>query len=132
MLFHIGFWKIWDWNTELEKLSFTNKWIMPILNVQIIYYFIFTAVICFAFHKELFTTNLGKCFLMSTAGFWFIRAIQQFVFWELGAVSTIIGVLFFYWDQFCFLFRQYVNKRQVLLNNVNPHPNPSIVIFIVE
>lgn len=40
---------------------------------------------------------------MGTAGFWFIRAIQQFVFWELGAVSTIIGVLFFLLGSVLFL-----------------------------
>lgn len=32
---------------------------------------------------------------MGTAGFWFIRAIQQFAFWEVGAVPTIIWILFF-------------------------------------
>lgn len=93
--FHTGFWKIFNWNTELLKLDFTNGWIMQILNVQIIYYFIITAIICFAFHKELLTTKLGKWFLLGSTGFWFIRAIQQLVFWELGIISTIIGVLFF-------------------------------------
>jgi len=94
-LFHCGFWKIWSWDTELEKLSFTNKWVMQILNVQIIYYFIFTAVICFVFPKELLTTKLGKCFLVGSAGFWFVRAVQQFAFWELGAVPAIIWTSFF-------------------------------------
>lgn len=95
VFFHCGFWKMFNWGTELEKVDFTNKWVMQILNVQIIYYFIVTAVICFVFRKELLTTKIGKWFLLGTAGFWFIRAFQQFVFWELGAVSTIIGVLFF-------------------------------------
>lgn len=94
-LFHCVFWKIWSWDTELEKLSFINRWIMQILNVQIIYYFIFIAVICFVFPKELLTTKLGKCFLIGSAGFWFVRAVQQFAFWKQGEVSTIIWTLFF-------------------------------------
>jgi len=93
-LFHCGFWKIWSWDTELEVLSFTNKWVMQILNVQIIYYFVFTAVVCFVFPKELLTTKLGRCFLLGSAGFWIVRAVQQFAFWELGAVSAIIWTLF--------------------------------------
>ena len=93
-LFHCVFWKIWSWDTELEKLSFINRWIMQILNVQIIYYFIFIAVICFVFPKELLTTKLGKCFLIGSAGFWFVRAVQQFAFWKQGEVSTIIWTLF--------------------------------------
>ena len=103
VLFHIGFWKIFNWGTELEKLDFTNKWVMQILNIQIIYYFIVTAVICFVFRNELLTTKLGKWFLLGTAGFWFVRAIQQFAFWELGAVSTIIGVSFFLLGSVLFL-----------------------------
>lgn len=94
-LFHCVFWKIWSWDTELEKLSFINRWIMQILNVQIIYYFIFIAVICFVFPKELLTTKLGKCFLIGSAGFSFVRAVQQFAFWKQGEVSTIIWTLFF-------------------------------------
>lgn len=79
-LFHTGFWKIFHWNAELKKLSFANKAIMQILNIQIIYYFVFTAVICFAFPTELLTTKLGNWFLMGTSLFWLIRTIQQFIF----------------------------------------------------
>lgn len=94
-LYHCGFWKMFNWNTELEKLDFNNKWVMQILNIQTIYYLIFTAIICFVFKKELLTTQIGKWFLIGTAGFWFIRAMEQFVYWEFGTTSTIIVVLFF-------------------------------------
>jgi len=79
-LFHIGFWKIFHWNTELKKISFANKAIMQILNIQIIYYFVFTAVICFVFPTELVTTKFGNCFLAATSLFWLIRTLQQFIF----------------------------------------------------
>lgn len=94
-IFHSGFWKLWKWDTELKKLSFTNEWVMQILNVQIIYYFIVTAVICFAFPTELLNSKLGIWFLIATAGFWFVRAIQQFAFWELSVPMTIILTLIF-------------------------------------
>ena len=94
-LFHTGFWKMFNWNAELEKLDFNNKWAMQILNIQMIYYLIFTAVICFVFKNELLTTRVGKWLLIGMAGFWFVRAMEQFVYWEMGAASTIIMVLFF-------------------------------------
>ena len=94
-LFHTGFWKMFNWNAELEKLDFKNKWAMQILNIQTIYYLIFTAVICFVFKNELLTTRVGKWLLIGMAGFWFVRAMEQFVYWEMGAASTIIMVLFF-------------------------------------
>jgi len=79
-LFHFGFWKIFEWNKDLKKLSFANKAIMQILNIQICYYFLFTAFICFAFPNELLTTKLGNWFLIGCSLFWLIRTLQQFVF----------------------------------------------------
>ena len=79
-LFHVGFWKMFKWDIELKKLSFSNKGIMQILNIQISYYFIMTAIICFVFPAELLTTKLGNWFLIGNSIFWLIRTIQQFVF----------------------------------------------------
>lgn len=101
-VFHFGFWKMFSWNKELKKLSFANKGIMQILNVQISYYFLFTAVICFAFPTELLSTKLGNWFLMGTSIFWQIRTIQQFIFLKanhykihLLTVIFLIGAILF-------------------------------------
>lgn len=94
-LFHSGFWKLWKWDSELNKLTFVNGGILQILNIQIIYYFIFTAVICFVFPTELLSTKLGKCFLVGTAGFWFVRTIQQFIFlWISGFIMYLLVITF--------------------------------------
>jgi hypothetical protein len=79
-IFHISFWKIFQWDTELKKISFANSGIMQILNVQIIFYFLFVAVVCFVFPTELLTTKFGNYFLGAASLFWFIRTIQQFIF----------------------------------------------------
>jgi hypothetical protein len=79
-LFHFGFWRMFKWNRELKKLSFANKGIVQILNIQISYYFILTALICFVFPLELLTTKLGNWFLIGNSIFWLIRTIQQFIF----------------------------------------------------
>ena len=102
-LFHFGFWKMFHWNVELKKLRFPNKAIMQILNIQICYYFLFTAVICFAFPTELLTTKLGNWFLMGTSLFWLIRTLQQFIFLRaynykvhLLTFIFLIGTVLFY------------------------------------
>lgn len=75
-LFHISFWKVFKWNDDLKKLIFANRGIMQILNVQIIYYFLFVAVLCFAFPTELISTKLGNVFLLGCSLFWLIRTVQ--------------------------------------------------------
>ncbi len=106
--FHFGFWKMFDWDGDLKKLSFANKGIMQILNIQICYYFIFTAFICFAFPTELLTTEFGNWFLIGSSMFWLIRTVQQFIFLRanhikihlltfiflIGTVLFLIPVLF--------------------------------------
>lgn len=79
-LFHISFWKIFHWDSDLKKLSFANKAVIQILNIQIIYYFIFVAFICLCYPIELLTTKFGCIFLGGTSLFWFIRTIQQFIY----------------------------------------------------
>lgn len=104
---------MFNWDTELEKLDFNNKWVMQILNIHIIYYLIFTAVICLVCQKELITTKTGKWFLTGTAGFWIIRAMEQFVYWKQGAVSTIIMALFFLLGAALFLIPALNKNRTV-------------------
>lgn len=92
-LFHIGFWKMFKWKSDLKKLSFANEAIMQILNVQQTYHFIFVALVCFIFPIELLTTTLGNFFLAGTSLFWLIRTIQQFIF--LRANNYKIHILTF-------------------------------------
>ena len=101
-LFHMGFWKLFRWDTDLKKLTFANKAIMQILNIQLSYYFIFAALICFVFPTELLTTKLGNWFLIGNSIFWLIRTIQQFIFLRANLMQVhvltfvfVIGSLLF-------------------------------------
>lgn len=109
-LFHFSFWKMFKWDSELKKLSFANKGIMQILNIQICYYFIFTGIICFVFPTELLTTKLGNWFLIGSSIFWLIRTIQQFIF--LRASHYKIHIL-----TFIFLIGTILFLLPVLLRN---------------
>ena len=94
-IFHIGFWKIFHWDSELKKLSFANKGIMQILNVQMIYYWVFVAIACFAFPTELLTTKFGNFFLIGNSIFWLLRTIQQFIFLRANHIAIHILTFIF-------------------------------------
>jgi hypothetical protein len=96
-IFHILFWRLFNWKKELQKLSFVNRAIVQILNTRIIYFFLFVAFICFVYPDELITTNLGKAFLIAISLFWLGRTIEQFVFLKVKNkyvhILTIIFVV---------------------------------------
>lgn len=96
VVFHLLFWRIFHWKKDLAHLTFANRAIMQILNVQIIYYFLFAAAICFLFPTELATTALGRFFLAGNAGFWLVRTMQQFVFLRYNHVliHTLTAIFF--------------------------------------
>ncbi|MDR2907805.1 MAG: hypothetical protein LBU91_07445 [Bacteroidales bacterium] len=111
-LFHSGFWKLWKWDSELNKLAFVNSGIMQCLNVQIIYYFIFTAVICFVFPTELRSTKLGRYFLIGTSAFWFIRTIQQFIFFNTNDAVLYVSAAVFLLGTGLFLIPVFYKKSK--------------------
>ncbi len=94
-IFHISFWKIFHWDSDLKKLSFANKAIIQILNVHMIYYFLFVSFICFAFQTELLTTKFGNIILIGNSLFWLLRTIQQFIFLRANHINIHILTIIF-------------------------------------
>jgi hypothetical protein len=92
-IFHMGFWKLFGWKSDLAKLSFANRGVMQILTVQIIFYFLFVSFICFVFPAELQNTKLGNVFLLGCSLFWVTRAVQQFIFLNENNSGTYIGAV---------------------------------------
>ncbi|HLV24061.1 MAG TPA: hypothetical protein VKY36_04715 [Moheibacter sp.] len=101
-LFHTGFWKFFGWKTDLAKLKFYNRGIMQILNIQLIFSFSFTAVVCFYFSTDLLNSELGKWFLGANSLFWLLRTLQQFIFLKKNhyiihilTVVFMLGIILF-------------------------------------
>ncbi|MGS2740534.1 hypothetical protein [Sinomicrobium sp. M5D2P17] len=97
-VFHIFFWKLFRWKDDLQKLSRPNRGIIQILNLRIIYYFIFVGTICFVFPKELGETQLGKFFLAGNALFWTGRTIEQFIFLRKPSHGTCTHLIIYFRD----------------------------------
>jgi len=94
-IFHILFWKIFNWKTELKKLDFMNSAIMQVLNLCLTFCFLIFAYISFFHHKELLTTSIGKSLLAGISIFWLLRAIEQIIFFGIKHWQSIIFLLVF-------------------------------------
>ncbi len=91
-VFHLFFWKLFDWKRDLSSLKFINRGIIQILNLRLMWVFLVVAYISFVHADALLTTALGKAILISTAVFWLMRAVEQIVFFKL--TNKISGAFF--------------------------------------
>jgi hypothetical protein len=90
-LFHMLFWRLFNWKNDLKKISFANRAIIQIANSRLIYVFVFTAFVCFFYTEELLGTRLGQVFLAGQSIFWLGRTVEQFVF--LGHKHKVVNLL---------------------------------------
>ena len=82
-VFHIFFWKLFDWKRDLESLTKTNKAIMQVLNLCLMLCFLVFAYISIFHTDELLTTGLGKSMLVGIVLFGLFRSIEQVIFFDL-------------------------------------------------
>ena len=83
VIFHLSFWKLFNWPDDLRSLTFLNRAIMPVLNISLTLLFVVMGIISLMHTKELLTTSLGKTLLLCMALFWLARSIQQVIFFKL-------------------------------------------------
>ena len=80
-LFHLGFWRLFQWKQELPRLHPLNRGVLQVLNLVVIYVFFATAAVQLIWTKELLTTGLGRTGLGVITGFWLLRCALQPFFW---------------------------------------------------
>lgn len=96
-VFHLFFWKLFDWKKDLSSLSFANRNIMQILNLRLMWLASVFAYASFFHTEELRTTALGKMLLTAIAIFWLMRAIEQIIFFGLrNTISAAFFVIFLF------------------------------------
>ena len=94
-LFHMMFWRIFNWKSELSHLNFMNRAIMQVLNLCLTFCFLTFSYVSWRHASELLTTPLGHTVLAGIAAFWFLRAIEQIVFFKLKHWGSILFLLAF-------------------------------------
>ena len=101
-LFHLGFWRLFDWPRTLQTTTRPNRAIVQIANAQLVWVFGAVALLCFAMPGDLGNTPLGRAVLAAMAGFWWLRLALQFVWLRLHhplvhglSLSFLAGALLF-------------------------------------
>lgn len=89
VVFHMMFWKLFDWSGQLALLSEENRAIIQVLNIGVIFGLAVFAILSIAFRDDLLETKLGRFITGAIAGFYLLRAVCQLVFWGSGAESVI-------------------------------------------
>jgi hypothetical protein len=95
VIFHIMFWKIFHWKAALRSITRINRGIMQVMNLRLIYVFLFFAYVSYFQQNALLSTPLGKIILSFISIFWLMRAVEQIIFFDRkNSVSMVLTAVF--------------------------------------
>jgi len=83
IVFHLMFWRLFDWPEDLRSLTSLNRSVMQVLNISIMGIFAIFAFVSLVHPDELLSTALGRSLLAGMALLWAGRAVQQVIFFKL-------------------------------------------------
>ena len=89
-VFHLAFWRLFDWRRELPKLKPVNRGVLQVLNLRLTYVFFVVGFLCFFLPQDLLTTRLGRVLLGAVSLFCLMRAIEQPLFWKFDKISAAL------------------------------------------
>ncbi len=92
--FHLAFWRLFRWKTQLAKLHENNRALMQVMNLRLTYVLLVFGLTGLFFTEELRLTMLGNFLLGAVSLFWLGRAIEQAIFWKFDTVSASFFVVF--------------------------------------
>ena len=95
VIFHLAFWRLFDWRRDLASLSFLNRAVMQVLNLCLTFAFVIFAVVSLLHTEDLLGTDLGRTLLALIAAFWIFRAVLQPVFFKLRRPLSVAFFLVF-------------------------------------
>lgn len=90
-LFHLAFWRLFDWPRSLQSTTPANRAIIQILNLRLAWVFFAVAAACLLLPEETTGTLLGRGLLGFMCLFWIGRTFEQFVFLRIN--RTMVHVL---------------------------------------
>ena len=92
-LFHMAFWKFFDWPASLAPISLDNRAIIQVANLHLILIIGAFAYVSFYYRRELVSSGIGRAFVGTVASFYILRAANQFIFWEMANAESIVIVV---------------------------------------
>jgi hypothetical protein len=106
MLFHMMFWKIFDWKHELVKMQPINQGIMQVFNGVIIFLLFYMTVSTWNLGKRKESDRGEKALLGLYAGFFLVRAVLEVPFFGfsgrgVGIMLVCLGLAGgYFWNAF--------------------------------
>jgi hypothetical protein len=82
-VFHLLFWRIFNWKEDLASLTSLNRAIMQVLNLCLTFVFVIFGVVSLLYPAQMVGTELGRALTVMIAFFWFLRAVEQVIFFKL-------------------------------------------------
>ncbi len=92
-VFHIAFWKMFDWSEDLKTLRPENRGIIQTLNVVLIYIMIGAAVLCAVLAGEPELDGLARSVLAFNGGLYLLRAAVEFPLFGKAPLAQGISVI---------------------------------------
>lgn len=95
VIFHLLFWKLFNWKDELKNINFINQNIMQVLNLCLMFVFLIFSYVSIFHTDEMLNTGLGFSLTLGIGIFWFLRSLEQVIFFKLKTlISRILLILF--------------------------------------
>jgi hypothetical protein len=83
IVFHLLFWRLFDWENDLASLTTTNRAIMQVMNLSLTFAFITFGSLSLLFPQQMVDTELGRALTGMIATFWLLRAFEQVIYFKL-------------------------------------------------
>ncbi len=103
LIFHLLFWRIFDWRAELKRLSRLNSGVMQVLNLCLSFIFLLFAFLSLWHTNELLSAGIGRTISLGIGVFWLFRFLLQPLFWGTSLPSVLFAFLFVLMSA-CYLF----------------------------
>ena len=84
-VFHLMFWRLFRWKSQLAHLHPVNRAVMQVLNLVLTFVFVLVACLCFFHAEELIGTALGRSVLAGLSALLLFRMTLQPVFFSARA-----------------------------------------------
>ncbi len=102
--FHLGFPRLFKWESALASLDMVQSGIMRIMNLCLVFVFLALAYLSLVHASLLLAPGLGRIILSLTAVFWLFRLVLQLVYFKLGHPASAALSVFFILTMACYAY----------------------------
>ena len=103
-VFHLGFPRIFKWETALGPLDFVQAGIMRIMNLCLVFVFFAFAYLSLVHGGLLLAPGLGRIVISLIAVFWIFRLALQLVYFKLKHPASALLSVFFILTSLCYAY----------------------------